>query len=83
MNGFEISNLVQAGAVDKARQKLKKLSIPDRLRCLNECIPYVKQSPHTLDFFQKHFAAEIGALIMAKYEIEKATQLYNTAKLMK
>lgn len=83
MNGFEINNLIVAGAVDKARQKLKKLAIPDRLRCLNECIPYVKQTPSSLDFFQKNFAQEIGALIMAGYNIEKATDLYNTAKTLK
>jgi hypothetical protein len=83
MNGFEIDNLIQAGATDKARQKLKKLSIPDRLKTLSECIPYVKQTPSSLDFFQKNFAQEIGALIMAHYDVEKAAFLYNNAKALK
>jgi len=83
MKAFEINNLLQAGAQQRVRQHLKKLSLRDRLPVLHECIPYVSATPTTLKFFQENFAQEIGALISANYYYEKAESLYNVAKRMK
>lgn len=83
MRAFEINNLLQAGAQQRVRQHLKKLSLRDRLPVLHECIPYVQATPATLKFFQENFAQEIGALISANYDYEKAESLYNVAKRLK
>lgn len=83
MHAFEISNLIRIGAVGKTRQYLKKLALKDRLPKLHELIPYVNESPANLKFFQENFAQEIGALIAAEYDYEKAEKLYNTAKGLK
>ena len=83
MNGLQINNLLQVGAQQKVRQNLKKLSLRDRLPVLHECIPYVSATSTTLKFFQENFAQEIGALISANYDYEKAELLYNVAKRMK
>ena len=83
MKAFEINHLLQVGAQQRVRQHLKKLSLKDRLPALHECIPYVSASPVTLKFFGDNFAQEIGALISASFDHDKAERLYNTAKQMK
>ena len=83
MRAQEIHALINMGAGDRVRQYLKKLSLKDRLPALHDLIPYVDQTPQNLKFFRDHFAQEIGALISAKYDYEKAEKLYNTAKLLK
>jgi hypothetical protein len=83
MRANEIHSLINMGAGDRVRQYLKKLSLKDRLPALHDLIPYVDQTPGNLKFFRDHFSVEIGALISAKYDYEKAEKLYNTAKLLK
>jgi hypothetical protein len=83
MRANEIHALINMGAGDRVRQYLKKLSLKDRLPVLHDLIPYVDQTPGNLKFFRDHFSVEIGALISAKYDYEKAEKLYNTAKLLK
>jgi hypothetical protein len=83
MRANEIHALINIGAGDRVRQYLKKLSLKDRLPALHDLIPYVDQTPGNLKFFRDHFSVEIGALISAKYDYEKAEKLYNTAKLLK
>jgi hypothetical protein len=83
MRANEIHTLINMGAGDRVRQYLKKLSLKDRLPALHDLIPYVDQTPGNLKFFRDHFSVEIGALISAKYDYEKAEKLYNTAKLLK
>lgn len=79
MNVTTIISLIEAGATDKVRKDLKREAIKDRLVSLNNCIPHVKQSANTLNFFQKNFATEIGAIISAKGDLEKAEHLYREA----
>lgn len=80
MRADKLINLIGVGAQDTARQYLKRLSLKERLPVLHQCIPYVKDTPENLRFFQQSFAQEIGALIAAKYDYEKAESIYNAAK---
>lgn len=82
MRAEKLINLIGVGAQDTARQYLKRLSLKERLPVLHQCIPYVTSSGESLQFFQKNFAQEIGALIAAKYDYERAERLYNSAKGM-
>lgn len=81
MTAQQIANLVNAGAKHEVRTRLKRLSLKDRLPKLWEITPYVNQSPETLHFFRENFSQELGALMMAKGDIEKAEKLYNQAKV--
>ena len=83
MRAQEASALVNMGAGGKVRQHLKRLSLKERLPLLHDLIPYVDTTPQSLKFFRDNFSQEIGALISAKYDYEKAEKLYNTAKLLK
>ena len=50
---------------------------------LQDCIPNVNATPASLRFFKENFSREIGALMMSDHNIDKAVELYNTAKNMK
>ena len=76
MNEITAINLLRLGAGHKVRQALKKLSIEERMRALHQLLPYVKETQATLEFFQKHFAIEIGALLTANYDYVAAAKLY-------
>lgn len=80
MKAFEISNLIRVGAVVKVRSYLKRLALKERLPLLRDCMPYVSDSDVHLKFFRDNFAQEIGALVSADYDYEKAEQIYNSAK---
>lgn len=83
MRAWEASALVNMGAGDRVRQHLKRLSLKDRLPLLHDLIPYVDSTPLSLKFFRDNFAQEIGALVSAGYDYEKAESLYNGAKRLK
>jgi hypothetical protein len=83
MRAQEASALVNMGAESRVRQYLKRLSLKERLPLLHDLIPYVDSTPGSLKFFRDNFSQEIGALISAKYDYEKAEKLYNMAKLLK
>lgn len=83
MNGHEIDTLIRYGATDRARKHLKRLGMNARMKLLQDCIPNVNATPQSLKFFKEHFSREIGALMMAEQDIDKAVELYNTAKKMK
>jgi hypothetical protein len=76
-------HLINQDAPLQVRQHLKKLSLKDRLPVLHDLIPYVNETPRNLKFFRENFSQEIGALISANYDYEKAEKIYNTAKLLK
>ena len=80
MKPSEILNLINIGAVDHLRMKLKKYGIEERMKVLNLCIPYVKDSGKSLKFFKENFSVELGALIVAEGDIDKAVSLYKNAK---
>ena len=80
MDGQQIDNLIQVGATDTVRKKLKRLGIPARLKTLKSCIPYVSQSTESLAFFRNNFAKELGAIMMSEDDLEKAERLYRTAQ---
>ncbi len=83
MRAQQISHMIGVGAKQQVRHDLKRLSLKDRLPLLHDLIPYVNQTPENLEFFRDNFSQEIGALIAAQYDYEKAEKLYNTAKRMK
>jgi hypothetical protein len=83
MTGQEIDTLIRYGAVDRARKHLKRLGMEARMKLLKDCIPNVNATTESLKFFKEHFSKEIGALMMADQDIEKAVILYNTAKVLK
>jgi hypothetical protein len=80
MRAESMVNLINIGATDTVRQHLKRMSLKERLPALHALIPYVKETQLTLEFFRKNFSQEIGALISAEYNYERAESLYNTAK---
>lgn len=80
MSPQQIVNLVNAGAYHPVRSHLKRLSLKDRLPKLWELSPYVNQTPARLHFFRENFSLELGALMMAQGDFEKAEKLYNQAK---
>ncbi len=83
MRAQQIHALINMGAGDRVRKYLKKLSLKDRLPLLHDLIPYVKDTPENMKFFREHFSQEIGALIAAQYDYEKAEKIYNNAKELK
>jgi len=83
MTAQEINTLIGYGATDKARLYLKKQAIPQRLKTLQECLPAVNQDEKTLKFFKENFSTEIGAIMMAEQDLEKAEHLYRAAKSYK
>jgi hypothetical protein len=80
MKPHEISIMINNGAVDLVRNKLKKYSITERMKVLQTAIPYINSTPKILEFFKNNFAKEIGAIILANGDLKKATNLYNLAK---
>lgn len=83
MRAQEASALVNMGAESRVRQYLKRLSLKERLPLLHDLIPYVDQTPQSLKFFKENFSQEIGALIVANYDYEKAEKIYHGAKKLK
>jgi hypothetical protein len=79
MKTQETLHLLQAGATDKVRARLKKLAIEDRMKALNELIPIVTATPETLRFFRNNFSVEIGAIIMSD-SIDSAAKVYRASK---
>ena len=80
MKHEDIQVLLDSGAYDRLRKKLKKLSIGPRFKVLRESIPLVKTSPQTINFFQRNFSVEIGAILMASEDLEKAESIYRAAR---
>lgn len=83
MRAPQIVHLIKAGATGQVRQYFKKLSLKDRLPELHGLIAYINDSPENRKFFRDHFSQEIGALIAADYDYEKAEKIYNRAKALK
>ena len=83
MTAIEIIGLVRVGAQDKARLKIKKLSLKERLPLLHQCMPYIPENPATMKFFKENFSQEIGAMSAAGYDYVRAEQIYNGAKRLK
>lgn len=83
MTGQDIDSLIRYGATDRVRRHLKKLGMNARMKLLKDCIPNVNATTESLKFFKENFAKEIGALMMAEQDIDKAVDLYNTAKKLK
>jgi hypothetical protein len=79
----QMVHLINQDAPLQVRQYLKRLSLKERLPVLHDLIPYVNETPKNLKFFREHFSQEIGSLISAKYDYEKAEKIYNTAKALK
>jgi hypothetical protein len=61
MSPIEIHTLVEAGGESLARQKIKKLAIPQRMGFFRDASPWIPKSPKSLAFYRKYFAQEIGA----------------------
>ena len=80
MNATQINTLIETGATDIVRKKLKRMGIGDRLKTLNNCIPNVTQSGASLKFFRENFAKEIGAVIMSEGDLAKAELLFRADK---
>lgn len=76
MNGLEMTALINAGATDSLRQKLKRMSIGDRMKKLQLAVPYVKQNEKTLKFFGENFKQELGALMLSDNNVARATALF-------
>lgn len=83
MTGLEIETLLRYGATDRVRKHLKKLAIKPRLKTLQSCVPYVNATPQSLKFFKENFSVEIGAIMAAEQDLDKAEKLYRTAKSYK
>ena len=80
MTGAEINGLINVGATDRVRQKLKRMGLKDRLYTLQKCIPYVNATTESLRFFRENFSQELGAIMMSPEDLEKAERLYRSAR---
>lgn len=80
MTPQQIANLVNQGAEHEVRIRLKKLSLKDRLPKLWDIAPFVNSTPRTLKFFRENFSQELGAVMMAQGDFEKAERLYRQSK---
>lgn len=76
MNGLEMTALINAGAIDSLRAKLKRLAIGERMKALQQAIPYVRQNDKTLKFFGENFKQELGAIMLSDGDLKRATSLY-------
>jgi len=83
MTGQDVDSLIRYGATDRVRKHLKRLGMQARMKLLKDCIPNVNATTESLRFFKEHFSKEIGALMMAEQDVDKAVILYNTAKKIK
>jgi hypothetical protein len=79
MTAPQAINLINAGGTDNLRRKIKKYAIPERIKFLNSCIPYLSQNKKAVYFFREHFSKEIGACLMAESNLDKAIEIYNKA----
>jgi hypothetical protein len=79
MSNLKTLHLIQSGATDLARKRLKKLSIEERMVELNGLIPWVRTTPAILKFFHLNFSVEIGAIIGAA-SIDEAVKIYRESK---
>ena len=80
MKRQRIQDLLNAGAHDRLRRDLKKLSIPQRMETLSGLIPYMKGfTTEWIDFLRKNFSIEIGAIVKAGGDLVKAESLYRSA----
>lgn len=82
MSPTTINQLVELGAQTRCREYLKKLALPQRMETLKAAIPWVNETPKTLKFYRDNFSQEIGALLKAEQDIEKAVGLYRRAKVL-
>lgn len=80
MNEIQVIGHINGGSHQMVRQYFKKKAIPERMQALAKIIPYVDQSPKTLQFFEEHFKLEIGALIMSGQDPAEAVRIYQHAK---
>jgi hypothetical protein len=80
MSPLEIHCLIENGAVMDARQKLKKLAIPQRMSFFRDASPWIAKSPKSLAFYRKHFAQEIGALLKSNWDLVEAERLFRAAQ---
>lgn len=81
MQAHQIINLIRCEATSAARQRLKRLSLKERLPVLHECAAHIATTPENLSFFRDNFAVEIGALLATGYDYAAAEKLYRSAKL--
>lgn len=72
-------NLINVGATDRLRKKLKKFGMNERMIHLQKCIPFIKDSKRYIKFFKENFSAEIGALVIADGDIDVAVDIYKKA----
>jgi|LakMenE01Jun11ns_1017448.scaffolds.fasta_scaffold7229007_2 hypothetical protein len=80
MSPIEIHTLVEAGGESLARQKIKKLAIPQRMGFFRDASPWIPKSPKSLAFYRKHFAQEIGALLKSNWDLVEAERLFRAAQ---
>jgi hypothetical protein len=81
MKEQRITDLLRAGAYDRLRRDLKRLAIRPRMEVLSGYIPHIKSATtESHDFFRKHFSIEIGSIVTAVGDLEKAESLYRSAK---
>jgi hypothetical protein len=80
MSPLEIHTLIENGAVMDARQKLKKLAIPQRMIFFRDSSAWIATTPKSLAFYRKHFAQEIGALLKSNWDLVEAERLYRAAQ---
>jgi hypothetical protein len=80
MSPIEIHTLVEAGGESLARQKIKKLAIPQRMGFFRDASPWIPKSPKSLAFYRKYFAQEIGALLKSNWDLVEAERLFRAAQ---
>ena len=80
MKAPELNQLLNAKAYDRIRKKLKRLGMHERMTSLKEGFNLINTSAANLKFFKENFSVEIGAILVAKGDIDEAVSLYNRSK---
>ena len=77
---YKMFKQIESGSKLNVRLKLKKYSIPERMKVLNIIIPKLKDaSPLVISFFKENFSVEIGSLVVSDYDIQKAVKIYKNS----
>jgi hypothetical protein len=80
MKSSQLINLLKIGAKDRVRATLKKYAMPERLKILSELKEFALSDKKYFMFFKDHFSVELGAIIAADGDLNRALEIYSKLK---
>lgn len=75
-------NLIQDERYTELDQKLRRKGIPQRMEAIKELIsnPEFPRTRSTSLYFEERLNVEVGALIMARQDVDQATKIYRVLR---